>query len=163
MVHVIAWFKYVQIRWLTRRQYLRTRSCIDYWSTERCTSACTARHYGRGPLRGLVDRVCIGVGGPIDFLAHVKAAREKPPLFSSHPQSPTISLLFLGYLRKLFSFPCRFRTPSSSLVFDPMYVIRAMYQVVIEFIILSTRVIRGDIYIVHHLVVFPTLHAKKSF
>lgn len=46
-----------------------------------CTFARIAQHYGRGPLRGSVDRVCVGVlcGGPIDFQAHVKAAREKPP------------------------------------------------------------------------------------
>lgn len=42
-----------------------------------------------GRVRGSTDRVCVGVGGPIDFLAHVKAAREEPPFASDHPQPPT--------------------------------------------------------------------------
>lgn len=74
----------------------------------------SARHYGRGPLCGSVDRVCIGVGGPIDFLAHVKAAREKLPFSSDHPQPTTIPF----DLPRLFPLPCRLCVSSSSLVFD---------------------------------------------
>lgn len=51
------------------------------------------RHMGR--VRGSTDRVCVRVGGPIDFLAHVKAAREEtlhnrpPPATSCDPRTPT--------------------------------------------------------------------------
>lgn len=38
-----------------------------------------------GRVRGSTDRVCVRVGGPIDFLAHVKAAREE----TLHPQPPS--------------------------------------------------------------------------
>lgn len=42
-----------------------------------------------GRVRGSTDRVCVRVGGPIDFLAHVKAAREgnppQPPFFLLRP------------------------------------------------------------------------------
>lgn len=52
---------------------------------------------------GSVDRVCVGVGGPIDFLAHVKAAREEPPPTTYNLRQPLSTSR--DYSPSLLSFP----------------------------------------------------------
>lgn len=73
---------------------------------------------------GSVDRVYVGVGGPIDFLAHVKAAREKAPFSTDHPQPPTTLFDLPISLTAFLLLCCRLRAPS--LVFSVSYALRCV-------------------------------------
>lgn len=87
---------------------------------------------------GSVDRVCVGVGGPIDFLAHVKAAREEspfsPPTTHNLRQSPSTSRdgsPLLCRLHRAHRRRRRHRRPSSLLVFDFAYATRTS-RIIVE-------------------------------
>lgn len=108
-------------------------------------------------MRGSVDRVCIDVGGPIDFLAHVKAAREEPPFSSDEPTTipfdhPRLFLSFLPTPRHIVFARLRFR------VRHACDALRREYSSYLRF---SIRVIRSGFCIVHHFAVY--LMRKKAF